>query len=76
MNLIDSHASCKICSCKLNTVAWVIELTYLDVIVECESLLGGHGEACCNVKVLKISREVGKCNSRLKFQNIISDHKT
>ena len=30
--------------CRLNTVAWVVELTYLHVIVKCESLLGGHGK--------------------------------
>ena len=36
-------------SYKLNTVAWVVELTYLHVIVKCESLLGGHGKARCTV---------------------------
>ena len=35
--------------CKLNTVAWVVELTYLHEVVKCESLLGGHGEARCTV---------------------------
>ena len=50
VNLIDSHTSLQSShSCKLNTVAWVVELTYLDVIVKCESLLGGHGKARCTV---------------------------
>ena len=45
-NLIDSHPSLQSShSCKLNTVAWVVELTYLDVVVKCESLLGGHATA-------------------------------
>ena len=48
--MIDSHASLQgLHSCKLNTVAWVVELTYLHVIVERESLLGGHGKARCTV---------------------------
>ena len=29
----------------MNTVAWVVELAYLHVVVNCESLLGGHGKA-------------------------------
>ena len=46
--MIDSHASLQSWhSCKLNTVAWAVELTYLHVIVKCESLLGGHGKARC-----------------------------
>ena len=50
--LIDSHASLQSSyGCNLNTVAWVVELTYLHVIVKCESLLGGHGKARCTVKV-------------------------
>ena len=50
MNLIDSHASLQSShSCKLNTVARVVELTYLHVIVKCESLLGGHGKVRCTV---------------------------
>ena len=52
MNLFDCHASLKSShSCKLNTVAWVVELAYLHVIVKCESLLGGHGKARCTVNV-------------------------
>ena len=51
MNLIDSHFSLQSShSCKLNTVARVVELTYLHVIVKCESLLDGHGKARCTVK--------------------------
>ena len=34
---------------KLNTVAWVVELTYLHVVGKCGSLLGGHGKARCTV---------------------------
>ena len=41
--------------CKLNTVAWVVELTYLHVIVKCEGLLGGHGKARCTVRGLSSS---------------------
>ena len=44
-NLIDSPAFLQSSySCKLNTVAGVIELTYLHLVVKCESLLGGHGK--------------------------------
>ena len=51
MNLIDSHASLQSShSCKLNTVARVVELTYLHGIVKCESLLDGQGKARCTVK--------------------------
>ena len=50
VNLIDSHASLQSSrSCKLNTVAWVVGLTYLHVVVKCKSLLGGHGKARCTV---------------------------
>ena len=49
MNLTDSHTSLQSShSCKFKTVAWVVELTYLHVIVKCESLLGGH----CKTRVL------------------------
>ena len=34
---------------KLNTVAWVVELTYLHLVVKFESLLGGHGKARCTI---------------------------
>ena len=51
MNLIDSHGSLQSShSCKLNTVAWVVELTYFLVIVKCESLLGGYGKVRCTVR--------------------------
>ena len=43
MNLQSSQ------SCKLNTIAWVVELTYLHIIDKCESLLGGHDKARCTV---------------------------
>ena len=44
-NLIDSHASLqRLHGCTLNIVAWVVELTYLHVVLKCESLLGGHGQ--------------------------------
>ena len=37
VNLIDSHASLQSShNCKLNNVAWVVELAYLRVIVKCE----------------------------------------
>ena len=54
MNLIDSHASLQSShSCKLNTVAWVVELMYLHIVVKCESLLGGHGKARCTVRLVR-----------------------
>ena len=50
VNFTDSHASLQRShSCKLHTVARVVELTYLHVIVKCKSLLGGHGKARCTV---------------------------
>ena len=36
--------------CKLNKVAWVVKLTYLHVVVKCESSLGGYSKARCTVK--------------------------
>ena len=33
-------------------MAGVVELTYLHVIVKCESLLGGHGKGRCTVSLL------------------------
>ena len=40
-NLIDSHVSFQSShGCRLNTVAWVVEVMYLHVVVKCESLLG------------------------------------
>ena len=54
-NLIDSHPSLQSShGCKLNTIAWVVELTYLQVVVKCESLLVGHGKARCTVIVFNI----------------------
>ena len=35
----------------LNTVVWVVELTYLHIVVKCESLLGGHGKVRCTVSL-------------------------
>ena len=52
VNFIDSHAYLQSWHCcKLNPIAWVVELTYLHVIVKCESLLGGHGEARCTITI-------------------------
>ena len=49
-NLIDSHVSLQsLNGCNWNTVAWVVELTFLHAIVKCESLLAGHGKVCCIV---------------------------
>ena len=46
----------------LNTDAWVVEFTYMDLVVKCESLLGDHGVARCTVKEdtlnLTLSRKV------------------
>ena len=38
-------------SCKLNTIAWVVGLTYLHAVVKCESLLGGHSNMYCNENI-------------------------
>ena len=58
VNLIDSHASLQSWhSCKLNAVAWVVELTYLYLVVKCDSLLGGHGEARCTVITSKVPHD-------------------
>ena len=69
MNLIDSHASLQSShSCQLNTVAWVVELTYLRVIVKCESLLGGHGKEHCTVIVIEIISDLEESlNTSLKY---------
>ena len=40
----------------MNTVAWVVKLTYLHVVVNCESLLGGHGKARCAVTVTRAQK--------------------
>ena len=45
----QSRLLAKFAQFKFNTVAWVVELTYLHVLVICESLLGGHGKARCTV---------------------------
>ena len=48
--MIDSHTRLQsLHGCKLNAVAWVVELTYLHIVVKCESLFGGHGKARCTV---------------------------
>ena len=45
-NLIESRASLQSSlGCKLNTVAWLVELTYVHVVLKRESLLGGLGKA-------------------------------
>ena len=50
VSLIDSHAPCNVRTVvSWNTVASVVELTYLHVVVKCESLLDGHGKARCTV---------------------------
>ena len=50
VNLIESHALLQSShSRKLNTVAWVVELMYLQVSVKCESLLGGNSKVHCTV---------------------------
>ena len=51
VNLIGSRASRQTSyCCKSNTVAWVVELTYLHVVVTCESLLGCNGKVRCTVR--------------------------
>ena len=45
-NLSESRASLQSShGCKLNTVAWLVELTYVHVVLKRESLLGGLGKA-------------------------------
>ena len=68
--MIDSHASLQSSySCKLNTVEWVVELTYLQVIVKCESFLGGHGKARCNVNLSERFFANGKTKSIFVYFN-------
>ena len=44
--LIESHASLqRLRGRKLNIVAIVVELTYLNVVIKFDSLLGGHRKA-------------------------------
>ena len=44
--MIDSHASLQSSDgCKLDAMARIVELTYLNVVIKCESLRGGHGKA-------------------------------
>ena len=50
-NLVESRASLQSSyGCKLNTVAWLVELTYVHVVLNRESLLGGLGKARFTVK--------------------------
>ena len=45
-NLVESRASLQSShGCKLNTAAWLVELTYVHVVLKRESLLGGLGRA-------------------------------
>ena len=46
----QSRLLAKFVRLKLNTIAWVVELTYLHIVVKCESLLGGYGKVRCTVK--------------------------
>ena len=57
----------------MNTVAWVVELTYLHVVVKCESWLGGHGKARCTVicDVNKRINEVENCVEVISTLNTI-----
>ena len=51
-SLIDSHACMQtLYSSKLNIVAWVVELTYLNVTLvdKCHTSSGGHSKARCAV---------------------------
>ena len=47
---------------KLNIIARVVDLTYLHVIVKCESLLGGNGKARCTVNILRKHINNGQAN--------------
>ena len=50
-NLVESRDSLQSShGCKLNTVAWLVELTHVHVVLKRESLLGGLGKACFTVK--------------------------
>ena len=67
MNLIDSNASLQSShGFKLNTIAWVVELTYLQVVVKRESLLGGQSKAGCSVTL--VSANQASLNSGLTYR--------
>ena len=56
-HLIDSRVSLQsLNGCNWNTVAWVVELTFLHAIaiVKCESLLVGQGKVCFIVSQSKM----------------------
>ena len=49
--LVESRASLQSShGCKLNTIAWLVELTNVHVVFKRESLLGGLGKARFTVK--------------------------
>ena len=80
MNLIDSHASLQSShSCNLNTFVGVVKLTYLHVVVKCESLLGGYSKARCTVSFKLITLELtmifqrhDSCSNKTHHNRIMS----
>ena len=67
MNLIDSNASLQSShGFKLNTIAWVVELTYLHVVVKRESLLSGQSKAGCSVTLVRANQ--ASLNSGLTYR--------
>ena len=79
LNLIDSNASLQSShGFKLNTIAWVVELTYLHVVVKRESLLGGESKACCTVTLVsanQASRNSGLGPVSRKFREVFGPEK-
>ena len=72
---IDSHASLPQSShgCKLNTAAWVVELPYLQVVVQPESLFGNHGKARCTVTIeISVRKSNQALFSFLQTEKILS----
>lgn len=64
-NLIDSHACLQSShGSKLNTVAWIVELTHLHVVVKCENLSSVHDKTHCIVS-FPVFRFLRSSNSRI-----------
>ena len=75
LNLIDSNASLQSShGFKLNTVAWVVELTYLHEVVKRESLLGGQSKVTM-VSANKASRNSGLWPVSLKSRKFFGHEK-
>ena len=56
--------------CKVRTVAWIVELTYVHAVIKCESLLGIiQGALHCNQRALKWKCSLGRDDVRDGIRN-------